>query len=121
MARRERKKETVIREVVDVLERKILDMDIGERASINPMVYYHYSQLGYERKHLGFSIGYALTRDEGKTYLLSDMDLMVVLEQLEKKLHGERRLDFSAYDNLEVGLPYNLTFVIRKDSSGQKK
>ena len=114
MASRERKKDTVIREAVDALETMIMEMEPGDRASVNPLVYYHYSKLGYEKKHLGFSIGYALTRDGGETYLLKDTDLFEVMEQLEARLKGKRILDLSAYKDMEVGLPYNLTFVIRE-------
>ena len=115
MARRERKKDTVIRETVDVLETMIMEMEPGDRASVNPLVYYHYSKLGYEKKHLGFSIGCALTRDGGETYLLKDTDLFEVMEQLESRLKGRRILDLSAYKDMVVGLPYNLTFVVRED------
>ena len=109
----------MIREVTDMLEEKIRAMDIGERASINPLVTYHYMQQGYERKHLGIHIGYALTKDGGATYLLKDTDLFEVMDRLDEKLKGDRRLDFSAYRNMEVGLPYNLTFVVRKDRTNQ--
>ena len=119
MARREKRKETMIREVTDMLEEKIRAMNIGERASINPLVTYHYMQQGYERKHLGIHIGYALTKDGGTTYLLKDTDLFEVMDRLDKKLKGDRRLDFSAYRNMEVGLPYNLTFVVRKDRTNK--
>lgn len=119
MARREKRKETVIREVTEVLAEKIRAMDIGEHASINPLVTYHYMQQGYERKHLGIHIGYALTKDGGTTYLLKDTDLFEVMDRLDEKLKGDRRLDFSAYRNMEVGLPYNLTFVVRKDRTNQ--
>ena len=119
MARREKRKETVIREVTEMLEEKIRAMDIGQRASINPLVTYHYMQQGYERKHLGIHIGYALTKDGGTTYLLKDTDLFEVMDRLDEKLKGDRRLDFSAYRNMEVGLPYNLTFVVRKDRTNQ--
>ena len=119
MARREKRKETVIREVTEVLAEKIREMEIGGRASINPLVTYHYMQQGYERKHLGIHIGYALTKDGGTTYLLKDTDLFEVMDRLDKKLRGDRRLDFSAYRNMEVGLPYNLTFVVRKDRTNK--
>ena len=119
MACREKRKETVIREVTDVLAETILKMEIGERASINPLVTYHYMKLGYEKKHLGIHIGDALTKDGGETYLLKDMDLFDVMDRLEEKLKGDRILDFSAYEDMVVGLPYNLTFVVRKDRTNQ--
>ncbi len=119
MARREKRKEVVIREVTEMLADWIREMEIGERASINPMVTYHYMQLGYERKHLGIQVGYALTKDGGTTYLLKDTDLFEVMDLLNEKLKGDRRLDFSAYRNMEVGLPYNLTFVVRKDRTNK--
>ena len=50
MASRERKKDTAIREAVDALETMIMEMEPGDRASVNPLVYYHYSKLGYEKK-----------------------------------------------------------------------
>ena len=121
MARREKRKETVIREVTEMLEEKIRAMDIGQRASINPLVTYHYMQLGYEKKHLGISIGPALTRDGGETYLLKDTDLFDVMDRLDEKLKGDRFLDFSAYKDMVVGLPYNLTFVVRKDKNNKKQ
>ena len=112
MARRERKKDTVFRETVDMLAETILKMPLGERASINPLVYYHYSLMGYEKKDLGGHIGYALTKDGGKTYLLKDEDLFEVMEQLKQRLKGKRKLDLSAYKGTDVGMPYNLTFVV---------
>lgn len=129
MARRERKKDTVFREAVDMLAETILKMPLGERASINPLVYYHYSLMGYEKKDLGGHIGYALTKDGGKTYLLKDEDLSEVMEQLKQRLKGKRKLDLSAYKGMDVGMPYNLTFVvlgirkskIRKTNEGGKR
>lgn len=119
MARREKRKETVIREVTEVLAEKIRAMEFGERASINPLVTYHYMEQGYEKKHLGFQICYALTKDGGTTYLLKDTDLFEVMDRLGEKLKGDRFLDFSAYEDMVVGLPYNLTFVVRKDSTNR--
>lgn len=112
MARREGKKDTVIRKTVDVLAETIMKMPLGERASINPLVYYHYSLLGYEKMDFGGRVGYALTKDGGETYLLKDSDLLEVMEQLEEKLKGKRKLDLSAYMGMDVGPPYNLTFVV---------
>ena len=56
-----------------------------------------------------------VSRDGGETFLLKDTDLFEVMEQLECRLKGKRILDLSAYKDMDVGLPYNLTFVVRKD------
>ena len=117
MARREKRKETMIREVVKVMEQEILAMEIGSGDRLGRMVTNYYTQRGYQKKHLGIHIGDALTKDGGETYLLKDTDLFEVLEQLSGKLKGKRILDFSAYDNMFVGLPYNLVFVVREDDS----
>ena len=64
--------------------------------------------------HLGPDTGWVWTNDHGKTYALRDMDKMKVLTLVEKQLRSEFKLDFSRYEGLAVGLPYNIQFVIRK-------
>lgn len=89
-------------------------MDKGSKASIARLVQLHYELLGYESRHLGINHGYGWTTDSGKTYGIASGDLFEVLDCIMKKLEGKRVLDFSEYENMIVGLPFNLNFTIRE-------
>ena len=54
------------------------------------------------------------TKDSGKTYVIASSDLFEVLDCIMKKLEGKRVLDFSEYEDMIVGLPFNLNFTIRE-------
>ncbi len=58
--------------------------------------------------------GWVSSNDNGATYLIADWDLFGILKEVESILTvNKRQLDFSKWHNMYVGLPYNLTFVIR--------
>ena len=50
----------------------------------------------------------------GATYSIEEDDLFDVQERVIRRLKGKRVLDFSEHDGLVEGLPYNLSFKIRK-------
>jgi len=52
-------------------------------------------------------------KDGGATFAIEDSDQFDVLDQVTKMLDGQRVLDFSQYDGMIVGLPYNLKFTVR--------
>ena len=52
--------------------------------------------------------------DGGATYSIEEDDLFDVQERVIRRLKGKRILDFSEHDGLVEGLPYNLSFKIRK-------
>ena len=89
-------------------------MDIGSKASIARLVQLHYELLGYVSRHLGINYGYGWTKDSGKTYGIASGDLFEVLDCIMKKMEGKRVLDFSEYEDMIVGLPFNLNFTIRE-------
>ena len=89
-------------------------MDIGSKASIARLVQLHYELLGYESRHLGINQGNGWTKDSGKTYGIASGDLFEVLDCIMKKLEGKRVPDFSEYEDMIVGLPFNLNFTIRE-------
>ena len=113
MARREGKKQQILNRLADTLCETILSMEIGSRTSIWRLVNRHYESLGYEPRHLGINLGWGWTKDSGKTYVVAGDDLFTVLALVTEKLEGKRTLDFSEYENMVVGLPYNLDFTIR--------
>ena len=113
MARREGKKQQILTRLTDALCETILSMELGSKTSIGRLVKQHYESLGYEPRHLGINLGWGWTKDSGKTYVLAGDDLFTVLALVTEKLEGKRTLDFSEYENMVVGLPYNLDFTIR--------
>lgn len=112
MPRREGTKKQIIGRLVDDLSQEILAMDIGSKASIARLVQLHYELLGYESRHLGINHVYGWTKDSGKTYGIASSDLFEVLDCIMKKMEGKRVLDFSEYEDMIVGLPFNLNFII---------
>ena len=114
MPRREGNRKQIITRIVDDLSQEIMTMEIGSQASIARLVHLHYEPLGYESKHLGINLGYGWTKDSGKTYVIAGSDLFDVLDGVMKKLKGKRVLDFSEYENMIVGLPFNLNFTVRE-------
>lgn len=114
MARREGEKQQILNQLTDTLCETILSMEIGSKTSIERLVNRHYERLGYESRHLGINLGWCWTKDGGKTYVVAGDDLFTVLDLATEKLEGKRTLDLSEYENLLVGLPYNLNFTIRE-------
>ena len=88
-------------------------MPIGSETTIAWLVNDIYTQCGYSVVHCGRRIGYAWSKDGGKTYSLTRNEEGEVLRKVERKLWKERYLDFSEHEGLFEGLPENLDFVIR--------
>lgn len=113
MPKRETDKKETIREITEIVSQRILEMPIGSETAISWLVNDVYRQRGYNLVHCGWRIGYAWSKDGGKTYSLSASEEGEVLCKVERKLWKERYLDFSEHEGLFEGLPENLDFVIR--------
>lgn len=107
-------KKDAFAELVSYVCDEIRKLGDGAETSISILIHQYYTAAGYESMHLGPDTGWVWTNDHGKTYALRDMDKMKVLTLVEKQLRSEFKLDFSRYEGLAVGLPYNIQFVIRK-------
>ena len=114
MAKREGSRKEIIEKLSAAITEKILQMNIGSSDSIGRLASECYRALGYESKHLGIDLGYCWTKDEGKTYAIKEMDLFDVQDQVIRNLEGKRTLDYSHYEDMVVGLPFNLRFIIRE-------
>ena len=107
-------KKAAFDELVSYVCDEIRKLGDGAETSISILIHQYYTAAGYESMHLGPDTGWVWTNDHGKTYALRDMDKMKVLTLVENQLRSEFKLDFSRYEGLAVGLPYNIQFVIRK-------
>lgn len=103
-----------INEIVYRIVDFLLEQPYGTEISIREAYGKVFGEEGYEwirhnRK------GWVSSSDGGKTYLIEDMELFSVLEKVEKMMKSEGRVfDFSKWDDMAVGLPYNIEFVIRE-------
>ena len=113
MPNRETDKKETIREITEIVAQRILEMPIGSETVIAFLVNDVYRQRGYNLMHCGGRIGYAWSKDGGKTYSLTRNEEGEVLRKVERTLWKERYLDFSEHEGLFEGLPENLDFVIR--------
>lgn len=112
MARREGNKKQMIELLAERVTAAILELPLGSEASIAQLVGAWYSGQGYEFKHIDVNHGYVWTKDGGATFAIEDSDQFDVLDQVTKMLDGQRVMDFSKYDGMVVGLPYNLHFTV---------
>lgn len=93
----------------------LMEQPIGKEISLREAFEKVYYDEGY-RWVRHESRGWVSSKDDGKTYLIEDMDLFDVLDSVEKKMNAEKRiLDFGKWENQCVGVPYNLPFVIREE------
>lgn len=113
MARREGNKKQTIEQLSERVASAILELPVGDEASIAQLVGAWYSEQGYEFMHIDVNHGYVWTKDGGATFAIEDSEQFDVLDRVTKKLDGQRVLDFSKYDGIVVGLPYNLHFTVR--------
>ena len=111
MIQREKDRDEIMNTLVDMTYHAILTLPDGAEESISGIIRKYYLAQGYEFKHCGRA--YAWTKDGGKTFSIEDSDQFDVLEETERKLKGQRILDFSKYYGLTVGIPYNLLFTVR--------
>lgn len=103
--------------ILSEISNKIVDWIMAQKCrteiSLNEIFTLIYEKEGYrwirhEEK------GWVSSNDNGATYLITDWDLFGILEEVESILTvNKRQLDFSQWDNMCAGLPYNLPFVIR--------
>ena len=111
MAKREIGRNEMLENITNIIADMVLKMPVGAESSITRLVNEHLEKQGYIRKHLGIDIGHAWTKDDGKTYLVSEDDLFEILDRVRKAIIGKCKLDYSKYKNMVVGLPYNLIFT----------
>ena len=116
MPPREGDRTTILTVLTDDITKQILSMEIGAQHSIAKLVHAYYTSRGYESKHLGIDLGYSYTKDGGETYVIDGMDMFEILDLVTEKLKGQRILDFSEYEEMIVGLPFNLHFIVREDT-----
>ena len=60
------------------------------------------------------------TGDGGSTFVIDADDLFEVWGKVMDRLEGQCKLDYSKYDNMVVGLPYNLEFTVRKIPASER-
>lgn len=114
MTQREGNRDQIIEDLVEKVAEYILNMDDGTEASITDIVNKLYISQGYEFKHVDVHHGYVWTIDGGISFSLKEGDLFDVWDKVTDRLEGQCELDFSKYDNMVVGLPYNLDFTVKK-------
>lgn len=114
MARREGNKKQTIKKLSEKIAEAVLELNDGEEASIARLVSRWYQSQGYECKNVDARHGWVWTKDGGATFAIEIDDQFDILEQVTDMLKGKRELDFSKYDGMVVGLPYNLLFTVRK-------
>ena len=118
MARREGNREQTIEMLSGKAAEFILELNDGAEASISGIVNILYRSQGYECKHIDINHGYSWTRDGGVTFVIDSDDLFDVWGKVMDRLEGKRVLDYSKYDDMVVGLPYNLNFTVRRKTNG---
>lgn len=114
MPKREGRKDAIIKQVAVEVADYIRDLPDGAEATIGRILHILLTEKGYESKHLGMSYGYSYTKDDGQTYIIKGFDQVDIQYKVMDLLEGEIELDFSKWENMIVGLPYNLSFVVRK-------
>ncbi len=93
----------------------ILRLPAGTEISLKEVFNELYLKDGYKWMYKDTNAGWVCTKDECESFLIMDCDLFDVLNGVRKvvKQH-EVQLDLSKWDDMCVGLPYNLDFVVRK-------
>lgn len=114
MAQREGDRKQIIKELTEAVTKAVLAMEDGGEATIAELAGAWYESRGYEFRHIDIDHGYVWSKDGGTTYSIEEDDLFDVLDSVAERLKGKCELDFSAHDGLVEGLPYNLTFKIKK-------
>ena len=112
--RRETSREEAVRSVSHAAAELILSLPEGTETTIAQVVGYYCEELGYKWGRIEGVMDYGWTKDGGKTFLIADDDLFEVQRIVTGELAGRRELDNSKYAMMEVGLPYNIPFVIRE-------
>lgn len=114
MAVRENKKESVLKNLVQKLCAVIRCMQDGSKESIAHLVSRYYTGKGYEVQWLDGKHSNGWTKDNRKTFSVCFSDLFDVLDMVSEELYGEIELDFSEYENKDIGLPFNFRFTVKK-------
>lgn len=103
-----------IAEVTEKVFLWLVEQPIGTEISLREAYEEVYKSDGYEWVQHPKK-GWVSSKDNGLTYLIEDMDLFEILGCVRSKLKERKRiLDFSRWNNMCVGVPYNLPFVIRE-------
>ena len=112
--------EKVISEISNKIVDWLMSQPYGTEISLSEICDQIYMKEGYKWiRHK--KKGWVSSKDDGKTYLIEDMEFFGILNKVEDTLKTkERYLDFSKWDNMYVGLPYNIPFVIRKGTAKRK-
>lgn len=113
MSKREGKKSYIISEISERVADEILNLEISSKTSIASLVNNILTNRGYSFVYTGPDFGYVWTKDVGATFAITDMDQFEILDVVTKILKGKRELDFSEFEGLCVGMPYNLDFIVR--------
>lgn len=103
-----------IERLSEIVGQKILSLKVGTEISISEIVREYYAEQGYVLMDIGDGEGYGWSRDGGKSFVATDNDLFDVMDKTEKLIEGKRYLDFSKFDNMAVGLPFNIPFVVKE-------
>ena len=104
-----------LRGIINNIADYILRLPAGTEISLKEVFDELYLKDGYTWMYKDTNAGWVCTKDECESFLIMDSDLFDVLNGVRKvvKQH-EVQLDLSKWDDMCVGLPYNLDFVIRK-------
>ncbi len=113
MSRREMKKDQAIEHISKKLYSVIRSMKEGAQDSIGHLVSLYYAGKGYEYHWLDEKHGHGWTKDDRKTFSVCMEDLFLILDKTSDLLKDEVELDFSKYEDMVVGLPFNLMFSVR--------
>lgn len=114
MAVRENKREIVLKNLVEKMCAAIRCMEDGAKESTGHLVSRYYTGKGYEIHWLDGKHDKGWTKDDRKTFSVCYDDLFDIHYMVIDALEGEIELDFSEYENKDVGLPFNLWFTVRK-------
>ena len=121
MAVREKKRDVIIDELVSKLYSIVRCMEDGDQATVGGLVSKYLTGRGYEFRWLDGKHDKGWTKDDRKTFYITLDDLFDVMDRLDAALEGEVILDFSQYENMIVGLPFALSFTVRKVLPAESK
>ena len=103
-----------IDEIIQNISEYILKQPIGTEMSIRTILEKIYGYLGYQWIYYDERNDWIYSRKSDNACLIAESDLQKVLEEVKKVINRNKiELDFSKWENMYVGLPYNLEFFIR--------
>ena len=103
----------IMNEISNKIVEWIMTQPSGKEISLSEIYTQIYEKEGYQWiRH--DKKGWVSSNDNGVTYLIENRELCGILIEVERILMvNERWLDFSKWNNIYAGLPYDLAFVIR--------